>query len=150
MAERSQKYKPKFPAVTLTPEQLALQAQLKAQKEVIDAAEEEYQRLRGTCMKHLLLPPMTDELRDGLRKGSPWTWKYDYASCDVCKQSFGYRCPGKDSPDEVCHYFTEDQDGKNMVLLSNGEYVEYTDPEHSPDHESDDYCLYCGSPQERK
>lgn len=106
-----------------------------------DFAEQEYQRLRASC-KHELLPVLTDRMKAELRKASYASWKYGTASCDICREGFGHRCP--DSPDTVCHYFSDD----GFVELITGVKVAVGDPDS--DNETEDSCLYCGYPLERK
>jgi len=74
---------------------------------------------------------------------TPDQFGYGYAECEGCDVNFGWYCP--DSPDHVCHYHTDE--GK--VELITGEQV---DPpaNHDSEHESSDWCLYCGHPDERK
>jgi hypothetical protein len=56
----------------------------------------------------------------------------------------GWDCP--ESPDKKCHYFTNEA-GK--VVLKKG--VEVDPPQgHDSDNESDDWCIFCGAPEERK
>ena len=73
--------------------------------------------------------------------------KWDAPICDDCGKVFGgWFCP--DSPDHACHYFTEG--GK--VELNTGEWA-VPNPEHWEDgkeYETDDRCLFCGDPEERK
>lgn len=66
------------------------------------------------------------------------------ASCAVCSTSLGWRCP--DAPDGVCHYFTE-SDG--AVKLIDGSTVQ-PPADHDPEFETEDSCIFCGSPEERK
>lgn len=50
------------------------------------------------------------------------------------------------SPDGKCHYYTNDS-GK--IELYTG--AEVDPPEgHDPKNESDDWCIFCGNPEERK
>ena len=66
------------------------------------------------------------------------------AYCAICDKSFGWYCAN--SPDHICHYFSKD--GK--ITLIDGTNVQK--PVDSPDkgHQSEDWCLYCGEPEERK
>jgi len=81
------------------------------------------------------------------------------AACAVCGTRFGWWCP--DSPDHACHYYTigssraDDYDPRDDTLtnhgrvkLLTGEFV--TPPQHDPEYETDDQCLWCGQPNERK
>jgi len=66
--------------------------------------------------------------------------------CDDCGKRFpGWYCP--DSPDHNCHYFTDDN---GTVELVTGEFVKPADPDWDKEYETDDECLFCGSPEERK
>ncbi len=65
------------------------------------------------------------------------------ALCTHCDKDFGWHCP--DSPDNTCHYFT--MEGK--VRLISGQQID-PPPRHRPDHETEDQCIFCGNPQERK
>ena len=70
-------------------------------------------------------------------------WMSVSAGCIGCGQDFGWRC--KESPDQVCHYFSED--GK--VELIDGTSVSVP-CDHDSDYETDDHCIFCGLPDERK
>lgn len=70
--------------------------------------------------------------------------------CTICKSHLGWWCPK--SPDHHCHYFTSGMVNgeKFFVFLSNG--FTYTFPQHPNvgESESEDQCLFCGHPEERK
>lgn len=66
------------------------------------------------------------------------------AVCSICGSRFGWWCPK--SPDHACHYHTED--GHKMVRLIDGRSAELADDTEG--QESDDWCLFCGDPEERK
>lgn len=70
----------------------------------------------------------------------PDEFGYGFAECEGCDTQFGWYCP--DSPDHVCHYFTENSN----VELMTGELI--ISPPHK--YETYDCCLYCGHPGERK
>jgi hypothetical protein len=65
-------------------------------------------------------------------------------SCPKCGEYFdGWKC--SESPDGVCHYYSDE--GK--VELIDGSY--YSLPEnYDADNETDDGCIFCGQPRERK
>jgi|688.fasta_scaffold438176_2 hypothetical protein len=63
--------------------------------------------------------------------------------CVICRRGFGWLC--KESPDKVCHYYSNDK----MVELINGKLVPIPS-DHDPKYETDDACIYCGEPEERK
>lgn len=71
-----------------------------------------------------------------------------HASCSACKLELGWYC--KDSPDHHCHYYSTDN-GKS-VELSTGEKVPNPgfEEDYEPLYETDDNCLFCGEPDERK
>jgi hypothetical protein len=72
--------------------------------------------------------------------------RYESCACAVCdKKLDGWWCDK--SPDNVCHYFTT-HDGK--VRLENGQLVDPPEGYTDFDDESYDWCIYCGSPEERK
>lgn len=70
--------------------------------------------------------------------------KYNNAHCTVCGHSFGHHCQA--SPDHACHYYTEN-DG--MIYLITGKSVKPPE-DHNKNYESDDHCIYCHHPEERK
>lgn len=126
----------------LTPEQAKLQADIEASKQEITEAQDRYGRLLDAC-KHVL-PVLTDEMKDHLRRHTEKSWGFNYACCGICGRGLGWRCT--ESPDGVCHYFTNDN---GRVKLIDGTEVELAEPP-DPDYESNDSCLFCASPQERK
>lgn len=85
----------------------------------------------------------THEMRPLTKKELDDKWMSVDALCVVCGKSFGWRC--KVSPDGVCHYFSED--GK--VELIDGTFVDIP-IDHDPEYETDDGCIFCGHPDERK
>ena len=68
---------------------------------------------------------------------------YGFAECEGCDCDFGWYCP--DSPDHICHYHTDE--GK--VELIDGTLVD-PPPGHDGEDEYNEWCLYCGHPDERK
>lgn len=61
------------------------------------------------------------------------------------------------SPDGKCHYFSTEVAGKFFVNLNNGNkhclndnpnLTEYTMMDHK--NENEDWCIFCGNPEERK
>ena len=68
--------------------------------------------------------------------------RYSSAYCSICGEDFGWWCP--DSPDHVCHYYSEDGE----VSLIDGTKVKK--PKDASEDESDDWCIFCGDPEERK
>lgn len=105
-------------------------------------------------------------------KSDPEDSECDCVSCAICGSEFGWWCPA--SPDHICHYFTigSSRGTPNMsgcfeddtpgicgkVMLLSREFVTppgYMDNDQVPlarmqQFETDDRCLFCGSPRERK
>lgn len=73
--------------------------------------------------------------------------------CPECRGYVGgWWCPK--SPDNSCYYHSEPivkngSESVNVVVLENGEHVELPRT-HNPDNESEDWCIFCGAPDERK
>lgn len=89
--------------------------------------------LRRQCTHHL--SPLTPSQRGE-------EWMCIRAHCEVCEASFGWRC--KESPDSVCHYFTDD--GK-IELIDGTEII--APKGHDFEWETEDCCIFCGDPDER-
>lgn len=91
-------------------------------------------KLKAECPHHFELLT-AEQLAD--------KWMSVGARCTVCKKHLGWRC--KVSPDSTCHYYT--YDGK--VTLIDGREV---DPpaDHDAHYETEDSCIFCGFPEERK
>ncbi len=68
---------------------------------------------------------------------------YGAAICMGCGEDFGWYCP--DSPDHVCHYYSR----KGMVDLLDNSQV-HVPESHDSKYETDDSCIFCGHPEERK
>jgi hypothetical protein len=60
------------------------------------------------------------------------------------EHELGWDCPA--SPDKKCHYYTTKE---KKVVLNDGRVV---DPPkgHDFEYETDDSCIFCGEPEERK
>lgn len=68
---------------------------------------------------------------------------YEGAGCQHCGEDFGWYC--EESPDNVCHYYSTN--GK--VRLIDGLMVDVP-ADHNDKYETDDSCIFCGAPEERK
>jgi hypothetical protein len=72
--------------------------------------------------------------------------------CTECKSYVGdgWWCPS--SPDNHCYYFTDFGSRGTIVVLADGTNFDYRgyDEDHDPEYETDDCCLFCGQPDERK
>jgi hypothetical protein len=67
--------------------------------------------------------------------------------CPTCKKHFGWGCD--ESPDKVCHYYSREEDGNSFVRLIDGRKYQLK-ATHDPNDESEDWCIFCGHPDERK
>lgn len=73
----------------------------------------------------------------------------DCAHCTECDKTLGWFCP--ESPDKQCHYYTSKDDKGYYVELRSGERHYFNNYKKSDqDDETDDSCLFCGEPDERK
>jgi len=97
---------------------------LAAQKYIHENEAQKYKALREKCRHEIVQ-------------------MHDSAECSICKKSFGWYCP--DSPDSVCHYYSE----AGRVELIDSTHIPVP-AEHDANHESDDWCIFCGAPEERK
>jgi len=61
--------------------------------------------------------------------------------------SGGWWCPK--SPDNWCHYYSEEENGKRVVFLAKGEKF-FLPEKHIHQNESEDSCIFCGLPDGRK
>lgn len=67
----------------------------------------------------------------------------DYAECTECSTCIGHYCSG--SPDKKCHYYSQNKE----LTLQDG--TKYQLPEdYEDDYETEDCCIFCGEPEERK
>ena len=75
---------------------------------------------------------------------------YEVGQCKDCKKTFDWYCP--DSPDNQCHYYTQDTpEGKGLMFRDGSIMLTKDFPEDwDPDYETDDCCIFCGQPDERK
>jgi hypothetical protein len=129
----------------MSPEDLAYSLKVEAAKAAVSEAEKYLGTLITGC-KHVL-PPLTDEMKHVL-KTKPWeAWGgYDSAFCVVCEANFGWRCPT--SPDGACHYFSMHGRPGFVRLIDDSEVPVPAD--HDIDYETDDDCMFCHQPEERK
>lgn len=69
--------------------------------------------------------------------------------CQQCKSYVGegWWCP--DSPDHHCYYFTEEGFESRYVVLKDGTEYHFHKG-HDAEYETDDCCLFCCQPDERK
>ena len=72
----------------------------------------------------------------------------DNARCTICDHEYGWYCPS--SPDYSCYYFSSRRKEQNVIDMLDGSEFIIVNPDHNPDLESEDQCLFCGLPQERK
>ncbi len=69
--------------------------------------------------------------------------EYESAQCRHCNEDFGWYC--EESPDHTCHYYSSNRE----VELTDGSFMPVPQ-EHNEKYETDDSCIFCGSPEERK
>lgn len=75
------------------------------------------------------------------------------AECDICElgsefdEDLGWFCP--DSPDHLCHYFSQEHNQQRCVELLSGQ-LHPLSLNHKREWETDDQCIFCGNPDERK
>jgi len=84
------------------------------------------------------------EFRELTDKEKVDRWMSVDAHCLICDNGFGWRCIK--SPDHVCHYYSND--GK--VELIDGTKVDVPWSDYDAKYESEDGCIFCGMPDERK
>lgn len=84
------------------------------------------------------------------------------AVCVTCDENFGWYCPR--SPDHVCHYESypvdnpdndDQRDVDRYVISARQKGVRYYLPwdytvRECYENETDDHCIYCEQPEERK
>jgi hypothetical protein len=83
------------------------------------------------------------DLKSRCRHGVVKRTEADEAACVICGDTFGWFCP--ESPDRACHYFTHGN-GRTVDLITRDE----ADLGKRVRDQSEDSCLYCGDPMERK
>ena len=138
-------------SIPRTPEQEEFFQKLQIARQLAKAAAEERDSLLKSC-KHSIAYTIDNSYGYG-PEGHCW--------CEVCDKHFGHYCP--ESPDHGCHYYTED-DGLHVKLYT-GEIIRKPIDAHDPDdwagrtitvnedckrYETDDSCLFCHAPEERK
>jgi hypothetical protein len=129
--------KPKF---DLTAIQEAYRKKVLAAECMLQVAQEELTRVVKEC-KHVLRPLSDGELED--------EWMSIWARCSICGKDYGHwRC--KKSPDSVCHYYSHDDVQSTRVIdLLDGKIAPIPTG-HDRRFESEDHCIFCGMPDERK
>jgi len=65
------------------------------------------------------------------------------ARCSICGMYFNWYC--QESPDHVCHYYSRNE----LIELVDGSAIPVS-KNHDPDNETDDECMFCHLPEERK
>lgn len=66
------------------------------------------------------------------------------AECAICDHDFGWWCDW--SPDNACHYFSN---GDGTLTLIGGKRISVR-PTRDGKPETEDECMFCGLPEERK
>ena len=113
----------------LTKSEQKLKSRIWSARKALDLANSIYHSAIRECRKHVIVP-----------SGSS-------AVCEVCAHDFGWYCPK--SPDHTCYYYSHEKNDRRVVDLINGK--EHKLPEaYNHANESDDWCIFCGQPDERK
>jgi hypothetical protein len=78
--------------------------------------------------------------------------EYGGSVCKDCGTHQGWYCPK--SPDNRCYYFSHlgkiiGRKSRRYVRLNNGT-IYYLPEKYDGRNESDDWCIFCGAPEERK
>jgi len=77
---------------------------------------------------------------------------YGSAKCKYCEQTFGWYCPK--SPDKSCHYPNPHDKDKHHIVLINDSVFALSEKQVRErienEHMRDDWCMFCGEPDERK
>lgn len=122
-----------------TPEEIeAFKTELENARLEAKESQKKFQKLLKSCPHDINVPTRFDGSQS--------------AYCKICGIDFGWYCP--ESPDHACHYFSTEREGVRGVELIDSTFCtdvpELNDPDHDPDYETDDSCLFCYDPEERK
>lgn len=132
----SKKYKKTNHIPELTPEQVLLKTKIAKAIEGVAKAKKKRDDIIASCTSHAMAHESDNYFGEG------------YAWCEVCGEHFGWYCPK--SPDHGCHYFSDN----GIVTLNDGTTMQCPPDEdgepYSGDYETDDCCIFCGAPNERK
>lgn len=124
----------------LTADQLTLKVQISLLRSEVRQVTRNLNEKLQQCTHITHLPPKQDK----------WGG-YGSLDCDICGINMGWGCA--ESPDHVCHYFSTLRDGVRGVQLYGGVFhviPELNEPNYKHIYETDDICLFCGQPEERK
>lgn len=77
-------------------------------------------------------------------------WPCSSPRCLICGEHIGdgWYCPG--SPDQECHYYTLEDENGYYTEMRDGSKVYMPKEYDNKDYETDDDCLFCHQPEERK
>ena len=109
----------------------------------------------GTQRKHLLV--QTGQLLALLEGGCPHCMNTPTADlelvscgawCTICGKNFGWYCP--DSPDHTCYYDIIVKDSVRGIELINGEFHPASEYGLGDEDGGEEWCIFCGHPDERK
>jgi hypothetical protein len=115
--------------------------------------------LKDTCPHQIVCQVCKTTNKECLT--SPWPFGHLGAVCAVCGlgadfgRDLGWFCP--DSPDHICYYHSVIPDYpysglpyRRAVILRTTEEFFLLPQSHDPHDESDDWCIFCKQPEERK
>ncbi len=132
----------------LTPEQLAVRAEIGRRRDALTAARDALVDVASTC-PCVVQEKTTPDYSRTEDKGTEDECTYEdwgSARCAVCDGTFEeFYCPK--SPDHLCHYQADDPEAEAPVLTL---LDETTIPYPRPHGSYDEFCVYCGEPDERK
>jgi hypothetical protein len=121
----------------------------------LDAARKEYDRARfvfhqllNTCPHKIMCGACQSVTGDEACSADHFGFGHGEAVCIFCKQNFGWYC--HKSPDRTCYYYSDERKGKTVTLKSGQKIDLPAEHEAQARWESDDFCLFCGGPDERK
>lgn len=123
----------------LTQDQLIHQAKLEIANIMLSQAQVVINKLKKTKQR------LSDECPHSMERTSEGS-----ATCPICKLHKRWHCV--DSPDKVCHWFSETQPGfgKFWIIELDNKMFDldgYTKEQHN--NETKDSCIFCGLPEER-
>lgn len=122
-------------------------AALREQLRVLTAPiTEELHRLEQTCPHYIVCTACGEQSSDEHCARSRWGHSGSY--CTVCKQHFSWYCPA--SPDHACHYYSGPAAGGGRQVALFNEVMYELPAEYDGRWETEDDCIFCHQPEERK
>lgn len=135
-----------MPETSLTKEQQLRATHIQSLKEQVRIAQEALRRELDVCQHVIECVNCHLQTTDEECPADMFGFGHGDTQCRICQRSFGWYCPA--SPDHKCYYYSDDHRGKTVTLMD-GTVVELHNS-YDPRYESDDWCLFCRQPDERK